>query len=226
MKDYPVRKTDAEWKAQLDPMQFEVTRHAATERAFTGKYWDHWEPGRYDCVGCGTPLFAADTKFDAGCGWPSYWQPINSEVVERVVDKSHGMVRIEVRCNNCGAHLGWFHNPIIIKWKPSIAYWALGLSFWVSRLVGNNLLEEMLGGEFVLPHAVWQRLNFAWIAFLGFMGVLNLYVAYTFSTSTWASFKVFGATGLMLAFSLGQVVYLSRHMQPEATESKPPEPAP
>jgi intracellular septation protein len=115
----------------------------------------------------------------------------------------------------------WFHNPLIIKWKPSIAYWALGLSFWVSRLVGKNLLEEMLGAEFVLPHAVWQRLNFAWIAFLGLMGLLNLYVAYTYSTATWASFKVFGATGLMLAFSLAQVVYLARYMKPEGAADEP-----
>jgi intracellular septation protein len=118
----------------------------------------------------------------------------------------------------------WFHNPVIIKWKPSIAYWALALSFWISRLVGKNLLEEMLGAEFVLPHAVWQRLNFAWIAFLVLMGMLNLYVAYNFSTSTWASFKVFGATGLMLAFSIGQVLYLGRYMKPDGAEAtKPPE---
>ncbi len=106
MSDYKVRKTDAEWREQLDPMQYEVTRHAATERPFTGRYWDHWRDGRYDCVGCGTPLFRSETKFDAGCGWPSYWEPINGEVVERVVDRSHGMVRVEVRCSNCGAHLG------------------------------------------------------------------------------------------------------------------------
>ena len=104
--DYKVKKTEAEWKAQLDPMQFEVARHAATERPFSGKYWDHWDDGQYKCVGCGTPLFRSDTKFDAGCGWPSYYEPVNSEVIERVVDKSHGMVRVEVRCNNCGSHLG------------------------------------------------------------------------------------------------------------------------
>ena len=104
--DRKIVKTDAEWKAQLDPMQYQVARHAATEHAFSGKYWDHWAPGQYNCVGCGTPLFEADTKFDAGCGWPSYSQPINAEVVERVVDRSHGMVRVEVRCNHCGSHLG------------------------------------------------------------------------------------------------------------------------
>ena len=104
--DYKVKKTDAEWRAQLDPMQFEVARHAATERPFSGKYWDHWSDGNYNCVGCGTPLFKSDTKFDAGCGWPSYFEPVNSEVVERIVDKTRGMVRVEVRCNNCGSHLG------------------------------------------------------------------------------------------------------------------------
>ena len=105
-KDRKVKKTDAEWRAQLDPMQFEVARKAATERPFSGKYWDHWSDGNYNCVGCGTPLFKSDTKFDAGCGWPSYFEPINSEVVERITDKTHGMVRVEVRCNNCGSHLG------------------------------------------------------------------------------------------------------------------------
>jgi peptide-methionine (R)-S-oxide reductase len=103
---YPVRKSDSQWREQLDRMQYEVARHAATERAFTGKYWDHFQDGKYLCVGCGTPLFESSTKFDAGCGWPSYWEPVNSEVVERIVDKSHGMVRVEVRCNRCGSHLG------------------------------------------------------------------------------------------------------------------------
>jgi peptide-methionine (R)-S-oxide reductase len=103
---YPVRKTDAEWRAQLSPLQYQVARHAATERAFTGEYWDHFADGRYDCIGCGTPLFESRTKFDAGCGWPSYWAPINSTVVERVEDRSHGMVRVEVRCHRCGTHLG------------------------------------------------------------------------------------------------------------------------
>ncbi|MES3014436.1 MAG: peptide-methionine (R)-S-oxide reductase MsrB [Pseudomonadota bacterium] len=104
--DRKVRKSEAEWRAQLDPMQFEVTRHAATERAFTGKFWDHWKDGVYHCVGCNAPLFESATKFDAGCGWPSYSAPLRGELIERVVDKSHGMVRVEVRCMDCGAHLG------------------------------------------------------------------------------------------------------------------------
>ena len=88
MSDYPVKKTDAQWRAELDPKQYQVARQAATEAAFSGKYWDHFESGQYQCVGCGTPLFEAGTKFDAGCGWPSYWAPVNSDVVERVVDKT------------------------------------------------------------------------------------------------------------------------------------------
>jgi peptide-methionine (R)-S-oxide reductase len=103
---YPVRKTEAEWRDQLDPMQFAVARQAATERAFTGVYWNHWEPGVYRCVGCGQPLFSSDTKFDAGCGWPSYSQAIEEGRVERLIDTSHGMTRVEVRCANCGSHLG------------------------------------------------------------------------------------------------------------------------
>ncbi len=105
-KDRAVSKTDAQWREQLAPEQYQVARKGGTERPFSGKYWDHWEGGAYNCVGCGIPLFESTTKFDAGCGWPSYFEPVNSEVVERIVDNSHGMVRVEVRCNNCGSHLG------------------------------------------------------------------------------------------------------------------------
>lgn len=103
---YPVRKTDREWRDQLDEIQYQVTRRAATERAFTGRFWDHWEQGHYDCVCCGARLFNSKSKFDAGCGWPSYWEPVNAEVIEEVADRSHGMVRVEVRCRACGSHLG------------------------------------------------------------------------------------------------------------------------
>jgi len=103
---YPITKTDAEWRAQLDATQFAVTRQAATERAFTGKYWNHWADGTYRCVCCDALLFDADTKFDAGCGWPSFSAEIEQGRIERVTDRSHGMVRVEVRCQQCGAHLG------------------------------------------------------------------------------------------------------------------------
>ena len=103
---YPVRKTESEWRAQLDPMQFQVARQAATERAFSGKYWDHWADGAYRCVGCGQVLFESEKKFDAGCGWPSWTEEIEPGRVERITDISHGMRRVEVRCANCGTHLG------------------------------------------------------------------------------------------------------------------------
>lgn len=103
---YPVRKTDEQWREQLDPMQYRVTRQAATERPFTGAYWDQTDAGTYRCVGCSEPLFASDTKFDAGCGWPSYFQPLREDAVERLADDSLGMRRVEVRCRRCGSHLG------------------------------------------------------------------------------------------------------------------------
>ena len=99
-------KSDAEWRAQLDQLQYQVTRHAATERAFTGKYWDHHEPGVYVCICCNTPLFASDSKFDSGCGWPSYFRALNKASVSERKDYSHGMTRTEILCNICDAHLG------------------------------------------------------------------------------------------------------------------------
>ena len=111
----------------------------------------------------------------------------------------------------------WFHNATFIKWKPSVLYWAMGLSFLISQAIFHkNLLQTLIGAQLELPATVWKRLNVAWIGFFTFMGLLNLYVAYSFSTSTWATFKAFGATGLMLVFTLAQGIYLSRHMKPEA----------
>jgi peptide-methionine (R)-S-oxide reductase len=102
----PLQKDDETYRRELSDIQYQVTRRAATERPFTGEYWDHTERGVYDCVCCGTPLFESATKFDAGCGWPSYFKPINGEVVAEKTDRTHGMLRIEVQCKNCGAHLG------------------------------------------------------------------------------------------------------------------------
>lgn len=99
-------KSEAEWKAQLTPMQYAVTRQAATERPGTGEFAYHTEHGIYSCVCCGTPLFESDTKFDAGCGWPSYFRALDPANVLEKRDTSHGMIRTEVICNVCDAHLG------------------------------------------------------------------------------------------------------------------------
>ncbi|MBF8177315.1 MAG: peptide-methionine (R)-S-oxide reductase MsrB [Burkholderiaceae bacterium] len=105
-----VIKTDAEWRAMLDDMEYDVTRHAATEAPYTGRYWDHHEFGIYTCVCCNTPLFASDTKFDSGCGWPSYFKPLNPANIKEKMDRAYGMIRTEVICNVCDAHLGHVFN--------------------------------------------------------------------------------------------------------------------
>jgi len=103
---YEVQKTDDEWKTELTPEQFQVLRQAGTERAFSGQYWDCHDDGVYRCAACGAELFDANTKFESGTGWPSFTEPLVAEAVELVSDKSHGMVRTEVRCRRCGSHLG------------------------------------------------------------------------------------------------------------------------
>lgn len=109
--DYPkhieeVKKSDAEWKAQLSPEAYDVLRHEGTERAFTGKYWDFKGKGIYCCAGCQLPLFDSETKFKSGTGWPSFYTTVNSSYVGEVEDSRYGMMRTEVICNRCQGHLG------------------------------------------------------------------------------------------------------------------------
>lgn len=99
-------KSEAEWREQLPEESFEVTRQCSTERPFSGKYWDLHDQGTYRCICCDTPLFDSEAKFDSGTGWPSFWQPVAEEYIDEVRDISHGMVRTEIRCSRCGAHLG------------------------------------------------------------------------------------------------------------------------
>ncbi|MFX0078354.1 MAG: peptide-methionine (R)-S-oxide reductase MsrB [Candidatus Hermodarchaeota archaeon] len=98
--------TDEEWKKKLSEEEYRVLREKGTERPFTGKYWKHKEKGTYKCAGCGVELFSSDTKFDSGCGWPSFYDALDKDKIEEKTDLSHGMRRTEVLCKNCGGHLG------------------------------------------------------------------------------------------------------------------------
>ena len=104
--DRKVKKTDEQWKAELDPVSYEVLRKGGTERAFRGKCWDTHDSGTYVCAACENELFNSDTKYESGSGWPSFYQPITREAVDTNADDSHGMRRVEVVCQRCGGHLG------------------------------------------------------------------------------------------------------------------------
>ena len=99
-------KTEAQWREQLSPEQYEVCRCSATERAFSGRFWNHKDAGTYTCVACGVPLFSSETKYDSGSGWPSFWQPLTAEAISEHRDDGLGMQRVEAKCAHCQSHLG------------------------------------------------------------------------------------------------------------------------
>jgi peptide-methionine (R)-S-oxide reductase len=109
-EDLRIQKPDKEWKEELDPFVYHVTREKGTERAFTGKYWDNKETGTYSCTCCGLPLFSSEAKYKSGSGWPSYYAPIEAKNVAKEIDSQLGMKRVEILCARCGAHLGHVFN--------------------------------------------------------------------------------------------------------------------
>ncbi|MBA3595872.1 MAG: septation protein A [Methylibium sp.] len=138
------------------------------------------------------------------------WLMARRKKIETMLWVSLGLVTV------LGGATIWFQNETFIKWKPSVLYWVMGTAFWLSQaLWRKNLLQVLMGGQLELPPAVWRNLNFMWIGFFAFMGLLNLYVAYSFSTDTWVNFKLFGGVGLMLLFTLAQGLYMSRHVKAE-----------
>jgi intracellular septation protein len=138
------------------------------------------------------------------------WIMVRGRKVDTMLWVSLGLVVV------LGGMTVWFQNETFIKWKPSALYWAMGLAFWLSPILfGKNLLRVLMGQQIELPDGVWRRLNFAWVAFFGLMGLANIFVAYSFSTDTWVNFKLFGGIGLMLVFTLAQGFYLSRYLEPK-----------
>ena len=109
MEEEKIEKTDEEWRGQLGPERYRVLREAGTERAFSGEFYEHNEDGTYTCAGCGTVLFGSETKFDTGCGWPSFYESV-ADTIEFIEDNKHGMSRTDVRCRKCGGHLGHIFN--------------------------------------------------------------------------------------------------------------------
>ena len=142
------------------------------------------------------------------------WLKLRGRKVDTMLWVSLGLVVV------LGGATIYFHNETFIKWKPSVLYWAMGVAFWISPLLfGRNLLRSLMGAQMQLPARVWHRLNFAWVAFFAAMGLLNLWVAYSYSTDIWVDFKLFGGIGLMLLFTLAQGLYLNRHLKDDAADA-------
>ena len=136
------------------------------------------------------------------------WLKLRGRRVDKMLWVTLGVVVV------LGAATVYFHNETFIKWKPSVLYWLMGTTLWLSPLLtGRNLIRALMSQHIALPDRIWHRLNFAWVAFFALMGLLNLWVAYSFSTDTWVNFKLFGGVGLMLLFTLAQGLVLNRYAE-------------
>lgn len=138
------------------------------------------------------------------------WLVARSQKIDTMLWVSLGLVTL------LGGATIYFHSEAFIKWKPTVLYWVMGAALLIGQLgFGKNGIKSLMGAQMTLPDPVWRTLNYSWVGFFALMGVLNLWVAFTFPTATWVNFKLFGGMGLMLAFVLGQAVLLNKHMKTE-----------
>ena len=145
------------------------------------------------------------------------WLKARGKKVDTMLWVSLGLIVV------LGGATVWFHNETFIKWKPSVLYWVMALALWASaNLFGKDILRQMIGDQLKLPEAIWKRLTLLWCAFFAVMGVINIWVAYNFSTDSWVNYKLFGGTGLMIAFMIGQGLYVSRYIEDEDGDAGQP----
>jgi intracellular septation protein len=145
------------------------------------------------------------------------WLKARGKKVDTMLWVSLGLIVV------LGGATVWFHNETFIKWKPSVLYWVMALALWASaNLFGKDILRQMIGDQLKLPDLIWKRLTLMWCAFFAAMGVINIFVAYNFSTDSWVNYKLFGGTGLMIAFMIGQGLYVSRHIEDEDGDAGQP----
>lgn len=145
------------------------------------------------------------------------WLKARGKKVDTMLWVSLGLIVV------LGGATVWFHNETFIKWKPSVLYWVMALALWASANVfGKDILRQMIGDQLKLPDPIWKRLTLLWCAFFAVMGVINIFVAYNFSTDSWVNYKLFGGTGLMIAFMVAQGLYVSRHVEEEDAGASPP----
>jgi intracellular septation protein len=161
------------------------------------------------------PVLLATVVVIAATAAQIAWLLARRQKIDKMLWVSLGLVTV------LGGATIWFHSETFIKWKPSVLYWAMAAALWTSQaLFRKNLLQAMMGQQVDLPAAIWLRLNIGWVAFFVFMGLLNIYVAYSFPTSTWVNFKLFGSLGMTIVFMVAQGIYLSRHLKHEEQAAK------